>query len=417
VDYTAAFVQAELNEGEQVYVEMPRGFRQAGHVLQLRRALYGLKQSPRTWFDHLKLKLETVGFKQSNSDACLFYKDGVVCLVYVDDCLFFAPDNDCIDAVLHDLENVGLDFNIEDDVAGFLGVLIARDKKGGTVELTQTGLTDRIVKALGLEGARAKKTPAEHGALPKDADGEPRNETWSYPSVVGMMLYLSANSRPDITFAVNQCCRYSADPKHSHEIALKRVGRYLLGTRDRGLILDPTADLNIEMYVDADFAGLWGREDPKDPVCVRSRTGFIICIAKCPVLWVSKLQTETALSTMMAEYIALSMATRDLIPFKRLAIEVGDLMGLNDSRLATIKAKTVIHEDNNGALTLANMEPGRNTPTSKFFHIKYHWFREQMKPNEIRVVKVDTQEQLADIFTKGLRLATFEPLRLKIMGW
>jgi hypothetical protein len=111
------------------------------------------------------------------------------------------------------------------------------------------------------------------------------------------------------------------------------------------------------------------------------------------------------------------MATRDLIPFKRLAIEVGDLMGLNDSRLATIKAKTVIHEDNNGALTLANMEPGRNTPTSKFFHIKYHWFREQMKPNEIRVVKVDTHEQLADIFTKGLRLATFEPLRLKIMGW
>ncbi len=68
------------------------------------------------------------------------------------------------------------------------------------------------------------------------------------------------------------------------------------------------------------------------------------------------------------------MATRDLIPLKRLAIEVGDLMGLSDSRLATFKAKTVVHEDNNGALTLANMEPGSNTPTSKFFNIKAHWF-------------------------------------------
>jgi hypothetical protein len=169
------------------------------------------------------------------------------------------------------------------------------------------GNTDRIIKALGLEGAWAKKTPAEHGTLPKNASGEPRNKTWSYPSIVGMMLYLSANSRPDITFAVNQCCQYSADPKHSHKITLKRVGRYLVGTCDRGLILNLTEALSIEMYVDANFAGLWGSEDPADPVSVRSCTGFVICIAKCPVLWVSKLQTETALSTMMAEYAALSL--------------------------------------------------------------------------------------------------------------
>jgi hypothetical protein len=84
---------------------------------------------------------------------------------------------------------------------------------------------------------------------------------------------------------------------------------------------------------------------------------------------------------MMAEYIALSTAMRDLIPIKTLALEVGNFMGLlDDSKLATVKFKTVVHEDNNGALTLAKMEPGRTTPTSKFFHIKYHWFREQLKP-------------------------------------
>jgi hypothetical protein len=94
-----------------------------------------------------------------------------------------------------------------------------------------------------------------------------------------------------------------------------------------------------------------------------------------------------------------------------------DVMGLDDSTVATIKANTVVHEDNNGAKTLANMEPGRNAPTSKFFPIKYHWFREQLKPCEIVVEKVSTDEQLADFFTKGLRLAKFVPLRQKLMGW
>jgi hypothetical protein len=77
----------------------------------------------------------------------------------------------------------------------------------------------------------------------------------------------------------------------------------------------------------------------------------------------------------------------------------------------------VVHEDNNGALTLANMEPGWNTPTPKFFHIKYHWFRDQMKAKSISVAKVGTDEQLADIFMKGLWLATSALLWQKIMGW
>jgi hypothetical protein len=181
--------------------------------------------------------------------------------------------------------------------------------------------------------------------------------------------------------------------------------------------MDPTEALNIEMFVDAAFAGLWGAEAPANPTSARSCTGFVIMIAKYPVLLVSKLQTETALSTMMVEYIALSTAMRDLIPIKKaLALEVGNFMGLDDSKLAMVNAKTVVHEDNNGTLKLANMEPGRNTPTSKFFHIKYHWFREQLKPKEICVVKVSTNEQLGNIFMKGLRFATFAILRHKIMG-
>jgi hypothetical protein len=93
------------------------------------------------------------------------------------------------------------------------------------------------------------------------------------------------------------CAWYTETLRHSHEVVLKCVGRYLLGMRDCGLIMDPIDVLNIEMFVDADFAGLWGAEDRTDPISLRSHTGFVIFNVKCPIIWVSKLQMGTAVST------------------------------------------------------------------------------------------------------------------------
>jgi len=81
----------------------------------------------------------------------------------------------------------------------------------------------------------------------------------------------------------------------------------LQGTKDKGLILEPTSDLQVDYYVDADFAGLWNSEDDQDPICVKSRTGFLIMFMGCPLTWAFKLQTQIALSTMESEYIALSI--------------------------------------------------------------------------------------------------------------
>ena len=112
-----------------------------------------------------------------------------------------------------------------------------------------------------------------------------------------MLLYLG-HSRPDISFATHQCARYTPSPKQSHENALIRIGRYLKGTLNQGLILNPSETLKIECYPDADFAGLWNRDEKQVPYCVRSRTGYVVCLSNCPVLWKSKLQTEITLSTM-----------------------------------------------------------------------------------------------------------------------
>ena len=229
------------------------------------------------------------------------------------------------------------------------------------------------------------------------------------------MLHYLNHTRPDCAFAIHQCARYTFEPKKSHEVAVKRIGRYLKGTRDKGLILDPSDDLSIDCYPDADFTGLWSHEHPQDPHCVRSRTGYVITLAGCPVLWVSKLQTEIALSTMESEYVALSTACKDLFPIMDLVKEIGIFFDLPVKDKARFHVR--IHEDNVGALTLGKLDPRRMTPRSKHYAIKYHWFREQIGPRGIVLQKIDTKEQLGDIFTKGLTRVTFEYLRKKLMGW
>jgi hypothetical protein len=110
-----------------------------------------------------------------------------------------------------------------------------------------------------------------------------------------MLQYLPGHSTPDITFAVSQCARFLHSPKLSHEEALEQVGFYLNGSIDEGLLLQLRGDLNIVVYVDADFARLWPHEDKQDPSCLKSCTGFVICISDCPDIWVSKLQAEISL--------------------------------------------------------------------------------------------------------------------------
>ena len=114
--------------------------------------------------------------------------------------------------------------------------------------------------------------------------------TNSYASVIGMMFYLASNTRPDISFAVHQCYYFTHNANESHETAVKRIRRYLQGTKDNGLVLNPYKKLVVDCYADADFAGLWGHEDPQDPICARIRTGFVVTFDNSYLLWVSKLQ-------------------------------------------------------------------------------------------------------------------------------
>ena len=124
-----------------------------------------------------------------------------------------------------------------------------------SIKLTQTGLTKRIIDALKIQHLPKKDTPALSTPLTKNEQGESPNGTYNYASVIGMMWYLQGHSRPELSFPVSQCARFSHSPRCSQEEALERIGQYLKGTQDDGLILRRSNNLDIDVYVDVDFAG------------------------------------------------------------------------------------------------------------------------------------------------------------------
>jgi hypothetical protein len=200
-----------------------------------------------------------------------------------------------------------------------------------------------------MDQTNMKGTPAEQKPLVKDENGEPQQDTVNYASVVGMLLYLLGHTRTDLAYSISQVAHFMFNPKHSHKIALKRICRYLIGTKDKGMIIKPTNTINIDAYPDADFAGLYCHEDNNDPVCICSHTGYVITVAGCPIFWSSKLQTKTATSTMEAEVIALGSCCRDLLPIIALVDKIGIAIGIKKQDNNEANSSTMhitIHEVN-----------------------------------------------------------------------
>jgi hypothetical protein len=171
------------------------------------------------------------------------------------------------------------------------------------------------------------------------------------------------------------------------------------------------------VYVDADFAGCWSAADADNADNVLSRTGFVICYANCPLIWCSKLQTEIALLTAEAEYIAMSHALRETIPIQNIIKEISCIFQLPDP---ITDFCITVHEDNLSAIAIA--EYLKFTPRTKLIAIKYHHFRSRVRTaynqsGDIKLKYISTKQQLADIFTKPFDDASFFNLHHKLCGW
>ena len=414
IDFSSAFVQAKLEN--PVWIHLPRGFQSplgTNVCLRLRKSLYGVSVAPRLWFEHVLEAFLDQGFKQSAIDSCFLFKETIMVVLYVDDVgIAYANESD-LETLLTKLTKRGLQFTKEGTFTDFLGIKFVKNEANNTVTLTQRGLTQKIIDATGMQDSNGNWTPAAQVTLGIDPDGEPYDEPWNYPSIIGMLLYLSTNTRPDITFAVSQVARFNHSPKKSHATAVKTIVRYLQQTKDKGMIVRPTGDLSIDCYVDADFAGLHGRDPDASPTSAKSRTGYVITLGGCPILWRSHLQTEISLSTLESEYSALSASMRTILPLRSMLLEVVNVLRLPPQFASTVRCR--VFEDNNGALLLATKH--RITNRTNYFLVKWHFFWSHVKNGDVVISKIGTKEQWADYLTKGLNRETFEYIRNLVQGW
>ena len=419
LDYVLAFPQAPVER--ELYMEIPKGFnidegRTDDFILKINKNIYGQKQAGRVWNKYLVNKLiKELGFKQSSIDECLFYKGNVLYALYTDDSILTGPDKGEIDKIIADMRRIGLNITDEGNLEDFLGVNIER-KEDGSIVLTQPHLIDQILKDLRLDNDKVKEkdTPA---ASSKILSAEPSEEefdkSFHYRSVIGKLNYLEKSTRPDIAYATHQCARFTESPRKSHGKAVRWIARYLKKTRTKGVIMRPIPDKDLELFVDADFAGNWKRNESNNRENARSRHGYFIMYKDCPIMWKSQLQGEIALSSTESEYIGISHGLRDVIPIMETLKEMknhGVPIGRTKS---TVQCR--VFEDNSGAIEMAKVHKYR--PRTKHVNVKYHHFRDYVTRGEVSIHPIKTTDQPADMLTKPVSLAILRKLRLRMMGW
>lgn len=336
-------------------------------------------------------------------------------VLYTDDSILAGPDLGEIDKAIADIKAAKLNITVEGDLQDFLGINIER-KDDGTIHLTQPHLIDQIIGDLHLkDNTKPKSTPASSSRLlSRHSDSEDFDGHFNYRSVIGKLNYLEKGSRPDIAYITHQCARFTSCPKKEHGEAVKWLGRYLLGTRNKGMILRPDGKFGLDVYVDADFAGNWDPKESQDRDTARSRHGYFIMFANCPILWKSQLQTEVALSSTESEFTGLSYALRDAIPIMNLLKEM-KAKGLPMSMSKT-KVHCRVFEDNSGALEIARIPKFR--PRTKHLNVRLHHFRSYVDDSkEISIHKIDTKDQPADMLTKPLNEEGVVKHRERIQGW
>ncbi|KAI5334816.1 hypothetical protein L3X38_024949 [Prunus dulcis] len=237
LDVQIAFLHGSLIE--EVYMKQPAGFLDSQyptHVCKLNRSLYGLKQTPRAWFQCFSTHLEHLGFIASKADSFLFmYFHGsitIYLLIYVDDILVIGKSGSHITQLILDL---GHQFFMKDlgPLHYFLGMEVVRTSTG--LHLSQSKYILDLLTRMKMLDYKPLPTPAVGGRKLSSHDGDLLSDVSEYRSVVGALQYLTY-TLPDIAFTVNQVCQFMHTPTTTHWAAVKWILRYLKSTSDHGLV-------------------------------------------------------------------------------------------------------------------------------------------------------------------------------------
>jgi len=405
-DIRGAFLCADLDE--DIYVRLPPGHEPPlGKTAKLLKSLYGLRQAPACFHHLLEKWLLKYGFTPIGADRVTFQyqkgKDIIILSLYVDDGLA-ATNNDTLYAKF--LEDLGNEFELSacGELTWYLGVKVTQNLVDGTTFIGQQQYVKQLLERFSMSEctsattAMSPNTRMLHADCPAVGKGD-KKLTREYQQLVGALLYLSAWTRPDIAFAVNQAAKFMSNPGANHMVAAKRILRYLKGTAHLGITYTRRADGKANLlwgFADADHAG--------DPDTRRSVTGYVNMMNGGAISWSSTRQAIVALSSSEAEFYAASNSGCDVSHLRGLMSDLGHAQPI----------PTPVFEDNWACIYLSRNAVMHNK--SKHIDVRVYHLRDLVKAGIMQLVKVSTGEQVADAFTKSLPEPAFKKHREVMLG-
>ena len=407
VDIKSAYLNGHLDE--EIFMRQPEGFKVPGRetwVLRLFKALYGLKQAGRVWNKLLNQSLLSLGFSRCQSDPCVYIRNDdkgkAIIAVHVDDMLLATTQGGEMQRVKAQLHTLPFEIAELGEPDRMLGVTIARDRRARTISLSQSVYISKVLSRFNMTDANPISTPLDINVhlskdqCPASPEEEAEMSQIPYATAIGALMYAALATRPDIAYAVQHLSQFSSNPGPAHWTAVKRVFRYLKHSEHLALVYTGhKGDSAPTGYSDAD----WG-SNVSDR---RSTSGFVYFLSNAAVTWSSKKQPTVALSSAEAEYMALAHAAKEAIWLWTLLSELG----------YPVSSPSHIHCDNHSTITLAK-DPTFHA-RSKHIDIHHHFIRDHIENQNLITPYVATDDNVADILTKGLARPKHESF-VRILG-
>ncbi|GJY15084.1 putative RNA-directed DNA polymerase [Tanacetum coccineum] len=405
MDVKTAFLNGRLDE--DIYMEQPEGYVDPNYpngVCKLQRAIYGLKQASRQWNKRFDEEIKKFGFIQNRDEPCVYRKasgsDVVFLILYVDDILIMGNN---IPKLKEVKDYLGKCFSVKDlgEAAYILGIKIYRDRSLRLIGLNQSAYIDKILKKFNMQNSKKGFIPMEvkHDLSNEMCASSDEEKAYMkrvpYASAVGSIMYAVRCTRPDVAFAQNLVSRYQQNPGKLHWVAVKHILKYLRNTKDMFLVYggNPDTELDVTGFCDASWQ--CDKDDTK------SQTGYVFVVNGGAVDWKSKKQTTIAMHATQSEYMAASEAAMEAVWIRKFVEDLGVM--------PSISKPINMYCDNSAAIIFAN-EPGVMKGARHFLR-RYHYVREQVESGEIKLIKVHTDKNLADAFTKALPRGKYKNLQ------
>ena len=280
-------------------------------MCKLKKSIYGLKQSPRCWNKRIHSYLVENGFNRSLSDYALYIKregeEVIILGLYVDDIVILSKFESSMREVK---KNLSSEFKMVDfgEISEILGVRVRRDNE--TLFLDQSKYAEEVLRRFGMDSFKEIGTPLNTGEKLSKSSMSEEEGVFPYREAIGSIMYLMLMTRPDLAASVQILSRFMEKPTRIHWEAIKRVLRYIQGTKEIGLKFQRTQKFELYGFCDSDWGGCLDTR--------RSTSGYVFLLGGAAVSWSSKRQATVAMSSAEAEYIAATHAAKESLWIRNL---------------------------------------------------------------------------------------------------